>query len=165
MEGNLAAIQKDEATCGLIPPNIKEAIGLTPDASRLTPHLQPKVVIWGTGTPRREFLYSDDMAAACLYLLALPEEAYSLHLEPCNFNLTPLINIGSGEDLTIRELAELVREAVGFTGSLTFDSAKPDGTMQKLLDVSRMNQMGWKATTPLRGGIATAYKDYSAKSS
>lgn len=91
-----------------------------------------EVVVWGTGTPRREFLYSDDMAEACLYLLEQPEEK----LQPLfSDQQPPLVNVGCGEDLTIRELAELVKDVVGFTGNLTFDPSKPDGTMQKLLDV------------------------------
>lgn len=160
MEGNLSAIHRDEATCGPIPPDIKEALGLSPDALRLTPHPQPKVVVWGTGTPRREFLYSDDMAEACLYLLEQPDETYALHLTP---DSSPLINVGCGEDQTIRELAELVQDVVGFTGSLVFDSSKPDGTMQKLLDVSKLKKMGWQATTPLRDGIVSAYETYLLK--
>jgi len=121
-----------------------------------------EVVVWGTGTPRREFLYSDDMADACLYLLEQPEEK----LQPLfSDQQPPLVNVGCGEDLTIRELAELVRDVVGFTGNLTFDPSKPDGTMQKLLDVSKLNQMGWKATTPLRDGIVSAYETYLMKAS
>ncbi len=121
-----------------------------------------EVVVWGTGTPRREFLYSDDMAEACLYLLEQPEE----QLQPLfSDQQPPLANVGCGEDLTIRELAELVQDVVGFTGNLTFDPSKPDGTMQKLLDVSKLKQMGWQATTPLRDGIASAYKTYLVKAS
>lgn len=116
-----------------------------------------EVVVWGTGTPRREFLYSDDMAAACVYLMEQPEgKPNSL------FNDThpPLVNVGCGEDLTIRELAELIKEAVGFTGSLTFDTSRPDGTMRKLLDVSRINALGWKASTTLQEGVRASYKEF-----
>ena len=121
-----------------------------------------EVVVWGTGTPRREFLHSDDMAAACLYLLEQPDNK----LQPLfRKELPPLINIGCGTDLTIRELAELVRDVVGFPGELIFDSSKPDGTMRKLLDVSKLNQMGWKAITPLRDGIASVYEAYLRKES
>ncbi len=120
------------------------------------------VVVWGTGTPRREFLYSDDMAEACLYLLEQPEEK----LQPLfGDKQPPLVNVGCGEDLTIRELAESVREVVGFTGNLIFDPSKPDGTMQKLLDVSKLNQMGWKATTSLQDGIVSTYETYLIKAS
>jgi len=119
-----------------------------------------EVVVWGTGTPRREFLHSDDMAAACLYLLEQPDNK----LQPLfRKELPPLINIGCGADLTIRELAELVRDVVGFPGELIFDSSKPDGTMRKLLDVSKLNQIGWKAITPLRDGIASVYEAYLRK--
>ena len=116
-----------------------------------------EIVVWGTGTPRREFLYSDDMAEACIYLLEQPEEK----LQPLfGDNRPPLVNVGYGEDLTIRELAELVKDVVGFTGYLAFDASKPDGTMRKLLDVGKLNALGWKAHTRLNDGIAQAYADY-----
>jgi GDP-L-fucose synthase len=113
-----------------------------------------EVVIWGTGSPRREFLCSDDMADASVHLMLLPEERFSellLEDEP------PLVNIGCGEDLTIRAVAEAVAKTVGFTGHLTFDASKPDGTPRKLLDVSRMARLGWKAGTPLNEGLERAY--------
>jgi GDP-L-fucose synthase len=117
----------------------------------------PEVSVWGTGSPRREFLHVDDMAAACLYLLGLPDPTYTdlvKNLKPC------LINIGMGRDITIRELAELVKEIVGFAGEIVFDTAKPDGTPQKLLDISRMDKLGWKAEISLREGIAGTYDWY-----
>ena len=116
-----------------------------------------EVVVWGTGSPRREFLHVDDMAAACLKLLGLPDAIYSdlvMRLKPC------LINIGTGRDITIRDLAELVKEIVGFAGQIVFDTGKPDGTPQKLLDVSRMDKLGWSATISLRQGIADTYEWY-----
>ncbi len=119
-----------------------------------------EVVVWGTGTPRREFLYSDDMAAACLYLLEQTDEKLQTLLSNEH---PPLVNIGCGTDLSIRELAEMIRDVVGFTGALMFDPSKPDGTMQKLLDVSKLNKMGWKAATPLRDGIASVYETYLLK--
>jgi GDP-L-fucose synthase len=108
------------------------------------------VIIWGTGTPRREFMLSDDMADACLYLMGLPNGVFEdlAKREPA-----PLINIGCGQDLTIRELAEMIAAVVGFTGRLTFDSSKPDGTPRKLLDCSRLTSLGWEAATPLRAGL------------
>lgn len=116
-----------------------------------------EVVVWGTGTPKREFLYSDDMADACVYLLEQPEEK----LRPLFRNdQPPLVNVGCGEDLTICELAELVKQVVGFAGELTFDTSKPDGTMRKLMDVGKLRQMGWQAATQLRDGIAVAYKTF-----
>ncbi|OGS99414.1 MAG: GDP-fucose synthetase [Gallionellales bacterium RIFCSPLOWO2_12_FULL_59_22] len=116
-----------------------------------------QAVVWGSGTPRREFLHSDDMAGACVYLLEQPGEKLQAlfgDVQP------PLVNIGCGEDLSIRELAELVRDVVGFTGQLVFDASKPDGTMRKLLDVGKLEQMGWRASTKLREGIAGAYRAY-----
>lgn len=119
-----------------------------------------EAVVWGTGTPRREFLYSDDMAEACLHVLNMTDDQVGPLLREDNW---PLLNIGCGEDLTIRELAELVKEVVGFEGELTFDTSKPDGTMRKLMDVSRMSQLGWKAQIPLRDGVARAYASFLQK--
>ena len=102
-------------------------------------------VVWGSGTPRREFLYVDDLADACVHLM---ERGYD----------GPLVNIGSGEDVTIRELAETVMDVIGFKGSISFDSSKPDGTPRKLLDVSRLTGLGWSARTKLRDGIRLAYE-------
>jgi GDP-L-fucose synthase len=108
------------------------------------------VTIWGTGTPRREFMLSDDMADACLFLMGLPNDIFEdlAKREPA-----PLINIGCGQDFTIHELAEMTADIVGFTGRLTFDSSKPDGTPRKLLDCSRLTSLGWQAATPLRAGL------------
>ena len=119
-----------------------------------------EVSVWGTGSVLREFLHSDDMADACVFLMNLPEEAYApiAHSEL----QAPLFNVGCGEDLTIRELSELIRDVVGFKGRLTFDASKPDGTPRKLLDVSRMNNLGWQASISLRDGLAAVYQEYSA---
>ena len=120
----------------------------------------PEVMVWGTGQPRREFLHSDDMAAACLYLLEQPEEnLQSLFSD----SAPPLVNIGCGEDLTIRELATLICDIVSYQGQLVFDTSKPDGTMRKLQDVSRMRQLGWQASISLRDGIAAVYAQYQAR--
>lgn len=116
------------------------------------------VVIWGTGSPRREFLYSDDLAEACVFLMSLPESQFSeLLAEP---NAPALINIGCGEDLTIRELAELVKQVVGFEGRLALDTSKPDGPPRKLLDVSKLHAIGWRHRTSLLDGIKATYSDY-----
>ncbi len=116
-----------------------------------------EVVVWGTGTPCREFLYSDDMADACVYLMNLPNEKFfSLFVD----DIAPLINVGCGKDQSIRELAELVKNVVGFGGELIFDTSKPDGTIRKLLDVSKLGQTGWKVKTELQEGIKLAYRDY-----
>ena len=118
---------------------------------------QPEVVVWGTGTPRREFLYSDDLASACIHLMRLSDAC----LAPLfNDQTPPLLNIGCGEDQSIAELAQLVAEVVGFTGTLRFDASKPDGTPRKLLEVSQIHGLGWQATTPLRQGIEFAYADF-----
>ena len=116
---------------------------------------QPSVTVWGTGKPRREFLYSEDMAEVCLFLINLPDARFSSLMTE---NLPPLINLGCGEDLSIKDLAELVKDIVGFAGQMTFDTSKPDGTMRKLMDVSKLTQNGWQANTILRDGVLTAYK-------
>ena len=104
-------------------------------------------VVWGSGTPRREFLYVDDLADACVHLM---ERGYD----------GPIVNVGTGEDVTIRELAETVMQVVGFNGRIVFDTSKPDGTPRKLLDVSRLSALGWRARTTLRDGIAMANADF-----
>lgn len=116
------------------------------------------LTVWGTGKPRREFLYSDDMADACLFLVRLPDDAL-INLTASEV-LPPLINVGCGEDQTIRELAEIVAKTVGFTGEMIFDTAKPDGTPQKLLDVSKLTTLGWQAKTTLRNGLDEVYRDF-----
>jgi GDP-L-fucose synthase len=113
------------------------------------------IEVWGTGTPRRELLYSDDLAEACIFLLNLSDEIFATLLTD---ERPPLINIGTGEDLTIRELAEMVCRVVGFTGQLKFDSTRPDGTPRKLLDVTRIQSLGWHARTPLEEGIRRVYE-------
>ena len=120
-----------------------------------------RVTIWGTGSPRREFLYSDDMADACVMLMNLPGEEFDEVLKgPNDF---PLINIGCGEDQTIADLARAVAAVVGFRGKLEFDTSKPDGTPRKLLDVGRLKRLGWSPRTDLKTGIAAAYKDFLAR--
>ncbi len=124
----------------------------------------PSVAIWGTGTPRREFLYSDDMADACVYLMSLPDGQFKpLLAADRNDGLPPLMNIGVGHDLTIRELAETVKAVVGYEGAIEFDATKPDGTPRKLMDVGRLEAMGWKATTSMESGLAAAYADFVAR--
>ena len=122
-----------------------------------------EVVVWGSGTPRREFLYSDDMAEACLFLMNLPDEQFASVLNP-QLSAPPLINIGVGHDLTIRELAETVKAVVGFAGEIVLDPVKPDGTPRKLLDVSRLQALGWQVGTSLEEGLRRAYKDFLEKS-
>jgi len=114
-----------------------------------------EVVIWGSGTPKREFLYNVDMARACVYLMNLEDEKFQSYL---NEEKAPLVNIGVGEDLTIAELAQLVADVVGFKGRLVYDKSKPDGTMRKLLDVNRIHSLGWKSEIGLEEGIRLAYR-------
>lgn len=122
------------------------------------------VTVWGTGTPRREFLYSDDMADACVYLMNLPDARFDTLLgsdeAATGVFMPPLVNIGVGEDQTIRELAELVQRVVGYSGEIVFDPGKPDGTPRKLLDVSRLTGMGWQARTGLEDGLRVAYGNF-----
>jgi len=109
-----------------------------------------EVDIWGSGTPRREFLFSDDLGDACVFLM-----------ERCNAgDIGDFVNIGVGEDLTIREIAETVAAVVGYRGNFRFDTSKPDGTPRKLMDISRMSALGWRAKTSLREGLAAAYRDF-----
>jgi len=129
-----------------------------------------EVVIWGSGTPRREFLYSDDLADACLHIAALADDEYDGLLWPAgdavsssDRNLAPLVNIGIGSELSIAALAQLVRKVVGFEGDVVFDPSRPDGTPRKLLDVSRLHRTGWRATTTLTGGLGMAYEDFLAR--
>jgi GDP-L-fucose synthase len=107
----------------------------------------PNVVVWGTGTPRREFLYVDDLADACIHLMK-------------NYSSGELVNIGTGEDITIAEFARVVAAVVGYVGGISFDPSRPDGTPRKLLDVSRLAKLGWRARTSLEEGIALAYRAY-----
>ncbi len=121
----------------------------------------PTVTVWGTGTPRREFMYSEDMAAACVHLMNLPDEPFTQLLgsdESATGKFEPpLINIGVGFDVSIKELAETVMQAVGYQGQIVFDPSQPDGTPRKLLDVSRLHAQGWQAHTQLADGIGLAY--------
>jgi GDP-L-fucose synthase len=122
------------------------------------------VAVWGTGTPRREFLYSDDMADACIFLMNLPEERYTALLgsdESVSGRFEPpLVNIGVGQDVTIAELAALVARVVGYAGRIEYDRSKPDGTPRKLMDVGLINAAGWKASTALEDGLKVAYAEF-----
>ena len=114
------------------------------------------VVVWGSGKPMREFLYVDDMAAASVYVMELDSVVYRKHTEP----MLSHINVGSGIDCSIRELAETIKRVTGFEGGIDFDASKPDGTARKLMDVSRLGNLGWKSTISLEDGLARAYKWY-----
>jgi GDP-L-fucose synthase len=107
----------------------------------------PSVTIWGTGKSKREFLFSDDLADACIFLMN-------------NYNDSEIVNIGTGKEITIYDLAEIIKEVVGYTGSITLDTSKPDGTPRKLLNCTKLNNLGWKYKTSLKEGIILAYKDF-----
>jgi GDP-L-fucose synthase len=119
---------------------------------------QPSVTLWGTGKPRREFLYSDDLADAVLYLIQLPSERYEQLVE--SETSPPIINIGCGEDMSIREFAEIVKEVSGYRGEVIWDSRRPDGTPRKLLDISRLTALGWRPRVGLREGLVRFYQQY-----
>ena len=106
-------------------------------------------MIWGTGTPRREFLHVDDFADACAFILK-------------NYSSPEFLNIGVGQDITIAEFAQIVADVIGYQGKITYDASKPDGTPRKLVDVSRLSALGWKARIPLKEGLARAYADFLA---
>ena len=116
----------------------------------------PEVVIWGTGTPRREFLYVDDMAAASVFVMELDKKTYDQHTEPMQSH----INVGFGSDVTIAELAKAVGEAVGYQGKISFDASKPDGSPRKWMDSGRLNKLGWNAQVGLEKGLIQAYADF-----
>ena len=121
----------------------------------------PSVAIWGTGTPKREFLYVDDMATASVHVMNLPKPTYDQHTSP----MLSHINVGYGSDVSIAEAAQTIAQVVGFTGAVTFDTSKPDGTPRKWLDSCRLNSLGWQAQVPLLQGLTQAYQDFLSKTS
>jgi len=142
-------INREETAYGPIPEEIKKAIGLDPITNQSVNRLaiQPSVLLWGTGTPRREFLHVDDLADACVFLMN-------------HYDESEIINIGWGKDQTILELADLIAKIVGYQGDIQWDASKPDGTPQKLLDVARLNELGWQAKIKLERGIREVYRWY-----
>lgn len=143
--GDKAAIARDAARFGPIPEQVRKALGIAP-----YPSASPCVVIWGSGSPRREFLHVDDMADACIHI--------GLHTDS-----TALVNIGVGSDVTIRELAERIAAVVGYDGKIAFDPTQPDGTPQKLLDVSRLTSLGWRASISMTDGLKSTYAWYTTE--
>jgi GDP-L-fucose synthase len=115
-----------------------------------------KVTIWGSGNPKREFLYVDDMAAACVYIMNLDKEVYQQQVKPMQSH----INVGTGEELTIKKLAETIAKITGFKGKIEFDTTKPDGSKRKLMDSTRLNMLGWHSKINLEQGLKKTYKDY-----
>jgi GDP-L-fucose synthase len=147
--GDWQGLQKDEAAHGAIPDDVKISMGLNPVTNQpANPAVnQPHVMLWGTGSPRREFLHVDDLADACLFLMN-------------HYDESELVNIGWGKDQTIRELAKTISDIVGYEGSIKWDSGKPDGTPRKLLDVSKLTEKGWQAKINLEEGIRKVYRWY-----
>jgi len=148
--GDVNAIMVDEKCHGPIPDEIVQNLGLVRDIDgvlRLTHHASPKIVLWGTGMPKREFMHVEDLADACLFLMR-------------SYDGEEMLNIGVGQDNAIRDLAEMIRNIVGLEGSVSWDNTKPDGTPRKLLDVSRMRRLGWEASIELRKGIEAVYDWY-----
>ena len=119
----------------------------------------PTVTVWGSGTPRREFLYVDDMAAASAFVMNLPKATLDAHTQPMQSH----INVGFGDDITIKELAQAVGKTVGYQGVIDFDTSKPDGSPRKLMDSSRLNALGWQAQVGLKAGLAAAYQDFKSQ--
>ncbi|MES2236471.1 MAG: GDP-L-fucose synthase [Pseudomonadota bacterium] len=124
----------------------------------------PSIPVWGTGNARREFMYSEDMADACVFLMNLPDEKFKSLLGSDESKTgkfePPLVNIGMGKDVTIRELAEMIKQVAGYSGEIVFDASKPDGTPQKLMDVSRLKTMGWRTGTGLREGLTHTCQEF-----
>jgi GDP-L-fucose synthase len=168
--GDWQAIQKDESLYGPIPEDILAnlisisringyEVPLPP--ARCPLPADPAVTLWGTGSPRREFLHVDDLADACLFLMELTEKKLHSLLTAERF---PLVNIGWGKDISVKELAMIIKDIVGFAGDIVCDATKPDGTPRKLLDVSRMAELGWKAKIPLKDGLKQTYGWYLGNS-
>lgn len=174
-QGDVLAIERDEQRFGTIPDEILKDLGLerkTPtakaqstqseDSSQRSLRLcgdKPFVRVWGSGTPKREFLHVDDMASACVHVMILDRKTYQSHTQP----MLSHINVGTGTDCTIKKLAQTIARVVDYRGEIAWDSNKPDGTPRKLLDVTRMNELGWKAGIGLEDGLARAYAVYMGK--
>jgi len=157
--GELDGIKADEARYGKIPSDICEMIGYDPENNSVTP--RTTVTLWGTGTPYREFLYVDDMAAASVFVMNLDKAIYDANTEP----MLSHINVGYGSDLNIHEAAQAVAEVVGYEGRIDFDASKPDGAPRKLMDSTRLEKLGWKAAIEFKLGLRQAYADYLSKES
>ena len=164
--GDLEAIKKDEQTYGPIPEDIRQALGLSslsPQSSALSPVVQ----LWGTGSAKREFLHVDDMASACHHIMTLDRPTYNKaltsgsQLSPQSSALSPsFINIGTGKDCTIREVAEMIKDLVGFEGETRYNPDQPDGTPRKLQDTTRLTSLGWTPAFSLKDGLKDAYEWY-----
>lgn len=155
-DGDLQGILKDEERYGLIPDDICAAMGYNRQKKILDATIKPKVILWGTGAPMREFLHVDDMAAACVFVMGMSQDHFT-------GNNPSFLNVGYGSDMTIKEIAAIIADLVGFTGETVFDSTKPDGTPRKLIDSSLLISFGWKPTLIVQDGLEITYRDYSLK--
>ncbi|MEF8716403.1 MAG: NAD-dependent epimerase/dehydratase family protein [Candidatus Accumulibacter necessarius] len=150
-EHNWPAIEADEQKNGPIPEDLKSEFHET-----CTLNLAPCIRLWGTGTPMREFLYVDDMAAASVHVMNLDKATNDANTQP----MLSHINVGTGEDITIRQLAETMGKVIGYQGRIEFDPTKPDGAPRKLMDISRLRDLGWQAKVELEQGLALAHADF-----
>ena len=155
VKGDVAAIQADERVYGPIPADVAQAIGYLAESGSLDSSRPPRVLLWGSGSPRREFLHVDDMAAASVHVMTLAQEEF-LPPHPS------FVNVGTGSDLTIREAAAEIAALVGFAGETVYNPEQPDGTPRKLLDTSRLASLGWRPRLSFREGLADAYRHYLA---
>jgi GDP-L-fucose synthase len=156
VQGDWDSIKKDESLYGSIPQDVMDNLR---DLNK-TERKEKSVRLWGTGSPRRELLYADDLADACVFIMSLEEPQFKAILVK---NQLSLINIGCGEDHTIKEMAEKVAGIVGYTGRVDWDHEKPDGTPQKLLDIQRIKDIGWQPKVSLDQGVELAYQNYLEK--
>ena len=152
-QGDWEGIEKDESAFGPIPSDLKESLGIPKDQRSAVSRPQ-SVVLWGTGSPRREFLHVDDLADACFFIMNLKEKVYNSLLTDYS---VPLINIGFGRDISIKELALMIMSIVGFEGKIVFDDTRPDGMLKKLLDTSRLMGLNWRPRISLKDGIRATY--------
>ena len=152
--GDLAAVAADEKRFGPIPDSVKSSLGISSDGSAAG---KPAEVLWGSGSPYREFLYVDDMADACVFVMNMADDVFNACVAPHGF---PFINVGCGKDLTVRDLADLIAEVVGYHGDVVWDRTRADGTPKKLLDVSRLTALGWTPKVALAQGLRRTYEWY-----
>ncbi|AUZ84036.1 GDP-L-fucose synthase family protein [Methylophaga nitratireducenticrescens] len=158
-KGDLSGISIDEKLYGQIPEPMRKNL-----LESCSFKLSPEVTIWGTGMPRREFMYSEDMADACVHLMNLEGTSYQQLLgAERNNGIAPVVNVGVGSDVTIKELAEIIKDIVGFNGNINFDTTKHDGTSRKLMCIDKMEALGIKSKTLIKSGIAETYKKYLSK--
>ena len=153
-EHNWPAIERDERTHGLIPEDLKRHLHDTCTVNSIL-----RTTLWGTGTPKREFLYVDDLATACVQVMNQDRATYTVLTKP----MLSHINVGCGQEITVMELAETIRKTVGYPGEVDFDASKPDGAPRKLMDSSCLNSLGWSAQVGLDEGLARAYADYLSR--